>query len=591
MRRGSISERVVKSVRPRSGVIVVMLFFLVFWLQACGPSFHSSGSGSLASSLLAPSGFQIKGSTYTQIALGWTSSSPDLLGFKIERARDLGGTPGRWIQIARLSRDTLLFTDAGLSDGTWYWYRVRAFNAFGHSNYSGKIRGFTLLREPSNLSAYRGQAPTEIELSWTDQSSAEEGFEVERAEDLNGSPSTWGLAATLAGTNIESYRDTGLTPGTKYWYRVNVYNTVAGDSIHSNEDSAVAGWGIDSIVAGGSHSLALRGDGTVWAWGRNFYGQLGNGTNSNSNVPVQVTALTDVTEIAAGWEHSLALMSNGSVWAWGGNISGQLGNGTNVASNVPVRVTALTDGNAIAAGGWHSLALQSDGSLWAWGGNLSGQLGNGTNLDSRVPIEISSLSNVTAVAAGFLHSLALENDDRVWAFGYNGKGQLGSGLLQGSNIPIEVLNIANVVLIAAGDNHSLALDSNGTAWAWGDNLRGQLGIGTNVGSSIPLEIVSLSDALILAGGGWHSLALDTSGNAWAWGGNTNGQLGNGSNLDSTIPVAVAVIADVTAVSAGFGHSLAVDIDGTAWAFGYNGSGQLGNGTWNDSNTPVAVIEF
>jgi hypothetical protein len=155
------------------------------------------------------------------------------------------------------------------------------------------------------------------------------------------------------------------------------------------------------------HSLALKDDGTVWAWGYNGYGQLGNGTNTDSNVPVQVSGLTGITAIAWGGSHSLALKNDGTVWAWGYNGYGQLGNGTNTDSNLPVQVSSLTGITVIAGGSRHSLALKNDGTVWAWGYNGYGQLGNGTNTDSNVPVQVSGLTGITAIAGGGYHSLAI----------------------------------------------------------------------------------------------------------------------------------------------------------------------------------------
>ena len=172
---------------------------------------------------------------------------------------------------------------------------------------------------------------------------------------------------------------------------------------------AVDACGFPDVYYGGLHSLALKNDGTVWAWGSNINGQLGNGTNTNSNVPVQVSGLSGITAIAGGHNgsFSLALKNNGTVWAWGDNSTGQLGNGTTTNSNVPVQVNGLTGVVGIAGGGWHALAVKSDGTVWAWGNNIYGQLGNGTTYDSYIPVQVSSLTGISDVAAAVRHSLAL----------------------------------------------------------------------------------------------------------------------------------------------------------------------------------------
>jgi uncharacterized protein (TIGR03437 family) len=157
-----------------------------------------------------------------------------------------------------------------------------------------------------------------------------------------------------------------------------------------------------AIAAGATHSLALKSDGTVWAWGDNSEGELGNGSNANSNAPVQVSGLTGVVAIAGGANHSLSLKSDGTVWAWGN----ELGNGSNANSYVPVQVSGLTGVVAIAGGEFHSLSVKMDGTVWAWGSNFYGQLGNGSNAHSNVPVQVSGLTGVAAIAGGEFHSLA-----------------------------------------------------------------------------------------------------------------------------------------------------------------------------------------
>jgi len=248
-----------------------------------------------------------------------------------------------------------------------------------------------------------------------------------------------------------------------------------------------------AIAAGNYHSLALKSDGTVWAWGQNNYGQLGDGTmNNERRTPVQVSNLTDVVAIAAGDNHSLALKSDGTVWAWGRNDFGQLGDGTSSNRSTPVQVSNLTGVVAIAAGYYHSLALKSNGTVLAWGDNDYGQLGDGTNSDRRTPVQVSYLTEAVAIAAGYYHSLALKSDGTVRAWGRNYNGQLGDGTYSNRSIPVQVSDLTDVVAIATRDDHSLALKSDGTVWAWGYNYRGQLGDGTRSDRNIPVQVSNLN---------------------------------------------------------------------------------------------------
>ena len=379
------------------------------------------------------------------------------------------------------------------------------------------------------------------------------------------------------------------------------------------------------VAAGLSHSLALKSDGTVWAWGANGYGQLGNGSNTYSPIPVQVVTLTYVIAIVAGDDHSLALKSDGTVWAWGYNYYGQLGIGTSgigTNSSTPVQVLGedginpLSNIKAIAAGTSHSLALKSDGTVWAWGYNYYGQLGDDSTVDSSTPVQVlgvggsGKLTDVIAIDGGWYHSLALKSDGTVWAWGRNNNGQLGDGTTTTSPTPVQVLgvggsgNLTDITAISAGDLHSLALKSDGTVWAWGHNNYGQLGDGTTTDSSTPVQVLGvggsgyLTDVAAIAGGYLHSLALTSDGTVWAWGENGYGQLGDGTNDDRWTPVQVLdkdgddPLTNITAISAGVDLSLALKSDGTVWAWGDNASGQLGDGTSGsgaNSNLPVQVL--
>jgi len=349
------------------------------------------------------------------------------------------------------------------------------------------------------------------------------------------------------------------------------------------------------IAGGWYYSLAICNDSTVSAWGENNYGQLGNGTNTDSNVPVQVSSLKDIIAIAGGWHHSLALRNDSTVWAWGWNGYGQLGNGSNIESNVPVKVSALTGIIAIAAGyDDHSLALRKDGTVWAWGLNMDGQLGNGTNTDSNVPTQVSSLTGIISIAGRGWHSLALKNDGTVWSWGRNDEGELGNGTNTDSNVPVQVSFLTNVTAIEGAAMHSLALKNDSTIWSWGYNFDGELGNATSGygdDSNIPVQVSFLTGITTIAAGGWHSFALKNDGTFWVWGNNPFGQLGNGTNTASNVPVQISSLTDILAVTGGSRHSLALKNDGTVWSWGRNDEGELGNGTNTDSHVPLQVSEL
>ncbi|HOY54644.1 MAG TPA: hypothetical protein PL015_08205 [Opitutaceae bacterium] len=332
---------------------------------------------------------------------------------------------------------------------------------------------------------------------------------------------------------------------------------------------ALAGKTVVSVSAGLNHSVALCSDGTLAAWGYNYYGQLGNGSAEDSStptpVPVDMTgalAGKTVVAVSVGGGYSVALCSDGTVVAWGLNNYGQLGNGSTTylpaSTPVPVDMTGVLSGKtvvAVSAGAGHSLALCSDGTVAAWGGNQDAQLGNGSTVASSAPmvVDMTGVLNgktVVAVSAGASHSVALCSDGTVAAWGRNSQGELGNGATSyfptARPVAVDmagVLSGKTVVSVSVGSSHSLALCSDGTVAAWGGNAFGLLGNGSTESSSTP---VSVDMTGVLAGKtvvsvsalDIHSLALCSDGTVAAWGNNYQGQLGNASPETVGSPVAV-----------------------------------------------------
>lgn len=274
--------------------------------------------------------------------------------------------------------------------------------------------------------------------------------------------------------------------------------------------------GVKAISAGGWHNLALLEDGTVRSWGLDNEGQLGDGTVSGNQYqpPAKVVDLERVRTVSAGGRHSLALREDGTVWAWGSQDWYQLGNPTWVDLPKPKKVLKLDGVEVIAAGPWHSLALLKDGTVRSWGANNYGQLGGGATSGNiyQPPVKALDLEGVKAIAAGSHHSLALREDGTVWAWGYNGYGQLGDGTKTDRHRPVQVSELKGIKAIAAGrlqggSHYSLALREDGTVWAWGLNNYGQLGDGTTTSRDRPVKVLELKEVKAIDAGGYHSLAI------------------------------------------------------------------------------------
>jgi len=256
------------------------------------------------------------------------------------------------------------------------------------------------------------------------------------------------------------------------------------------------------VSAGSFHTIAIKKDGTLWAWGNNDGGQLGNGTNTASNIPIQIGTARDWASVAGG-NHTIALKTNGTLWARGQNLYGQLGNGTNAASNIPIQIGTASDWTSVFAGGYHhTVAIKTDGTLWAWGYNFYGQLGNGTNgnvannelgdydaANSNIPIQIGTANDWASISAGGYHTIALKTNGTLWAWGYNFYGQLGNGMNTDSDIPIQIGTASDWASISAGGAHTTALKTNGTLWVWGENNYGQLGLGDTNNRNVPVQLI------------------------------------------------------------------------------------------------------
>lgn len=350
-----------------------------------------------------------------------------------------------------------------------------------------------------------------------------------------------------------------------------------------------------NTASGSSHSLAIKTDGTLWTWGFNGTGQLGDGTTISKNTPTQIGSDTNWKVISAGVDFSVAIKTNGTLWTWGNNLNGQLGDNTFTAKNIPTQVGTETNWNSIDAGYYFCVALKGSfsKSLWSWGHNQFGQLGNGNLVDSATPSQIGTSLNWKSVSAGAYHVLALEfvtGGSRLLAWGYNGFGQLGDATFLDKSIPTQIGLDVTWQTLDSGHFHNLGKKTTATLWAWGWNLYRQLGDNTNANANVPIQITTDTDWQgVLAAGYNHSMVKKANGTLWSWGNSSNGQLGNGSTTTIAVPQQIGTATNWgNFTTAGDRFSTAMNQDGSLLTWGINANGEMGNGNNTGNGIPIVI---
>lgn len=344
-----------------------------------------------------------------------------------------------------------------------------------------------------------------------------------------------------------------------------------------------------SVSSGYQSTLAIKSDGTLWAWGDNDFGQLGTGNFAPKNSPVQVGTESNWKEISCGENHVVAIKTDGTLWAWGDNFAGQLGDGGIVnMSNVPIQISNDTDWQTISAGSSHTLALKTNGTLWGWGWNFAAQVGDGTTVDVLMPIQIAVGSTFKAIGTGAYFSHAIKTDGTLWGWGDNSFGQMGDGTTNFNMVPTQIGTANNWKSIDGGDSYAVAIKTNGTLWSWGANYEGNLGDGTLIDRLNPMQIGTDTNWKSVSTKFYHVSALKNNGTLWTWGFNTFGQMGDATNVQKSVPTQVGTATNWLFSSAGVYHSMAVNNDGVIVGSGDDQFLQLGNGTGPTTNTFVVI---
>jgi alpha-tubulin suppressor-like RCC1 family protein len=307
--------------------------------------------------------------------------------------------------------------------------------------------------------------------------------------------------------------------GTAWAWGLNSFGQLGDNTITSRRSpvSVVGGYtDWKQVSAGYSHSLGIRANGTAWAWGRNLGGSLGDSTTTSRRSPVSVVGgYTDWVQVDAGGHSNLGLRADGTLWAWGRNVHGELGDNTTSSRLSPVSVVGgITDwvqvSVAIGQIDLHSIAIRADGTAWSWGSNFGGKLGDGTTNNTSSPVSVvGGYTDWKQVSAATSHSLGIRANGTAWAWGYNTSGQLGDNTTSNRSSPVSVVGgFTDWISVAAGEFFSIGERANGTAWAWGFNSSGQLGDTTTSSRQSPIEIAgNFTDWVSVTAGDTHALAI------------------------------------------------------------------------------------
>lgn len=339
--------------------------------------------------------------------------------------------------------------------------------------------------------------------------------------------------------------------------------------------------------------------GSLWLWGYNTYGQLGDNTTTTKSSPVQTVAGgTNWKQLTQAYWSTIAIKTDGTLWTWGRNNYGQLGTNNTTTQSSPVQtVSAGTNWKQVVGGRHHVAAIKTDGTLWLWGQGVIGQLGDNTTVNKSSPVQtVSGGNNWRLVSACGYQTGAIKTDGTLWGWGINYQGNLGNNNTTWMSSPVQTVSAGtDWKLISCGHYHTTAIKTDGSLWTWGTNSYGSLGDGTVTHRSSPVQTVSAGNNWkFVSAAQYYTAAIKTDGTLWTWGRNNYGQLGDntsGTGTEKSSPVQTVAGGtnwkQVSIVSEAV--TMGIKTDGTLWAWGQNNQGQLGTGNVTFSSSPAQTI--
>lgn len=378
----------------------------------------------------------------------------------------------------------------GTNKVNYYYYGVLGINS-SNSNHSSPVQVGALTTWTS-ISTNPFYTTANVRYSPADDSSKNQSA---AGINTNGQLFTWG----------GYYRSYMFTAS-------NSLNLGHGDGRTPRSSPIQVGTGTNwsKVSVAGQTTAAIKTDGTLWTWGWNAYGQLGIAVDTNTRIsPVQVGTGTNWSEVSVGQKHVIALKTDGTIWAWGYNgvYSPALGLGDILSRSSPVQIGAGTNWSKISAGHGHSAAIKTDGTLWTWGENKFGALGTNNVIYRSSPVQVGTDTNWSKIECGYGNTFAIKTDGTAWSWGKGNVGVLGQNSIINRSSPVQIGNLTNWSKISCGSNHCLALKTDGTIWSWGNAVLGQLGDNSTVAKSSPVQIGSLNTWIDVHAGFFSSFAI------------------------------------------------------------------------------------